>query len=1075
MTSEVRERGRKIESVQKRIKMVEESSSSSSFVVGSERQEEVVKSEQEESPRTTTAAEADAVADDENDVNVGEQQGDNSNIKDNEIIIEEDVNHNDYLHVVGEPLNDASTDKSSNDPLHLQFAPEEAPSSPSSSQQRQQPQRTSSRSSTGLDSIIEDEEIMFFKDLHHYPNNDDDDDDEEAHFLKKSTTNRKGDDRDKDNDEEEFEGIEIPILNADTFSFLAFVDFCSVSMILLVVVILVQLATVTILLVDIFSSGTPDNPAGVPASVPPTTSIMQILALLITVVSQGDLQDSLNTFFIGYHSLDLELNLGRHAPYWRWVASGVTRFVVASCALATTFLLIVGQSSPRDLLLDFTAIAFVTNLDNITFELASLGYFGLEPQMDASAIILAKTRTLRAIRTDDDDEEDDDEEAAGDGRQHSSSSMRGNILSSSKILNSLRGISNISNTTGHNSNNNSRDASVASVNDRSENPTTTTTTTNGLDTSSGRRNKLVRGSTTFRKSRSRRSKYKLATTESTPRISSRHLSSNRQLSIRDTTTSSPLNNNKNNNSVNNNNHKAPGDRRRSLTEMGFHMSQKFNIPVAGATKMFKPRQFPRTSILIMMYIAMMIPWCFIFYRQRTGYYLCQTLFVQFGDDFSPEAASFSGIYEIQPGSGGRHQYRGEFNIGEALIGYCASENAWIFAYGENQDDSADVCNWRARSVEIHPLTEESYDVMAVADQKWSVLDNRGWVVPLPYFTMQCYDCENDESFCGGPDQGTCVKNRCVCNNGWNGIRCEFPTFCDHVEVDIRYTPFKGSREWSTSYDLLTSPEADGGDKAVTVYDHPVYLSSAEPFDVMFFNGRRWVIATSEVNDWFQRETIAENLSNGFHGFWSNYTVGFLSVNVDLDSPESGLADPAGLSWFPALSQSGTKEIQAPDFTRPLETILLCTTCSNETNPCSFEGICDVDGDCICTSGSSGNLCQVTPDNNGLCNGFFNTPEFGYDGGDCCEATCTSTPEYSCGTGAIESSGVLAFGFVGFPDCKDPRFSSQISGSKTLFNIVDRGNLRCGATAKKALVELVDGVFVGFEVDLVSVRSMFASW
>ena len=101
-----------------------------------------------------------------------------------------------------------------------------------------------------------------------------------------------------------------------------------------------------------------------------------------------------------------------------------------------------------------------------------------------------------------------------------------------------------------------------------------------------------------------------------------------------------------------------------------------------------------------------------------------------------------------------------------------------------------------------------------------------------------------------------------------------------------------------------------------------------------------------------------------------------------------------------------------------------------------------DGLCQCTQGSSGKLCHIPPTGNGVCNVFFNTLEFDYDGGDCCRETCISTLEHTCGEGIIgQSFGVDAFGYVGFPDCIEPLATSELS---TIDKIQKRGYLICGA-------------------------------
>ena len=198
---------------------------------------------------------------------------------------------------------------------------------------------------------------------------------------------------------------------------------------------------------------------------------------------------------------------------------------------------------------------------------------------------------------------------------------------------------------------------------------------------------------------------------------------------------------------------------------------------------------------------------------------------------------------------------------------------------------------------------------------------------------------------------------------------------------------------------------------------------------------------------------------------------YISNPVDVNTPSDAVT-PIGVNWFGAQARGiSMVGIQAVDPNRPSTAVLLCAVCDNITNPCFFNGICQDDGTCMCTTGSSGTLCQVTPDGNGLCNTVFNTPEFDYDGGDCCEATCVSTEDYSCGHAKIENSyGLFAFGYIGFLHCKAPGLASQISGSPTLSGIVRRGNVRCGIrildTASPGFIQDFDGT-LGLEIDLVS--------
>lgn len=167
-------------------------------------------------------------------------------------------------------------------------------------------------------------------------------------------------------DDNEAEGIEIPLLPQDTFSYLAFSKMKSTAMITAIIVICIQLTTLTVLLADSFGEGGPGNSLGFPAGVNQSTATIQVVALFIITMGQTDLQDSLNTLFIGYQEYDLSKNLQRPVKKWRWAVSLWIRITITILALAVTFLMICTESDTTQLLLDFTSIEFVTNLDNVS-------------------------------------------------------------------------------------------------------------------------------------------------------------------------------------------------------------------------------------------------------------------------------------------------------------------------------------------------------------------------------------------------------------------------------------------------------------------------------------------------------------------------------------------------------------------------------------------------------------------------------------------------------------------------------------------------------------------------------------
>ena len=171
---------------------------------------------------------------------------------------------------------------------------------------------------------------------------------------------------------------------------------------------------------------------------------------------------------------------------------------------------------------------------------------------------------------------------------------------------------------------------------------------------------------------------------------------------------------------------------------------------------------------------------------------------------------------------------------------------------------------------------------------------------------------------------------------------------------------------------------------------------------------------------------------------------FYSAAVRVDSPEDSTS-PEGLDWFFPKPKQLNRNVQGVDLASEAPFKFLCATCNDETNPCLHDGICQPENKtCDCNGGSSGRLCQILPTGNGRCDTYFNDKEHAWDGGDCCEETCVSTSEHICGRGVVlNSQGVESIGFVGFGNCKDPSVAKVVSGSRTIYDIQQRGVLNCG--------------------------------
>ena len=233
-----------------------------------------------------------------------------------------------------------------------------------------------------------------------------------------------------------------------------------------------------------------------------------------------------------------------------------------------------------------------------------------------------------------------------------------------------------------------------------------------------------------------------------------------------------------------------------------------------------------------------------------------------------------------------------------------------------------------------------------------------------------------------------------------GLNCEFCQPCSSLEIDIRREGFLSDREWSGQYNILRV-----GNEVIQVYDRPVYYNEKEPksYDIIIFLGRRWVLFDHS----FQTQDDLQKSLEGFHPEFSNsnFTAAFVSEPVDVNTPND-IATPIGLDWFHVRVNENKllRGMQSADLTRPSSAVLLCAVCDNDTNPCLYDGEC-VNETCQCSVGSSGGLCQIPPIGN---DPFFNTPEFNYDGGDCCESTCVSGAYHKCGK---DETGYVDIGYT----------------------------------------------------------------
>jgi len=364
----------------------------------------------------------------------------------------------------------------------------------------------------------------------------------------------------------------------------------------------------------------------------------------------------------------------------------------------------------------------------------------------------------------------------------------------------------------------------------------------------------------------------------------------------------------------------------------------------------------RRVMLLVVIIALMAGYTYVVICQRSGKFLPQSLRVQFSDDYQPFLPLFSGVYEQTKDDvvNERVIYL-ERQTQLGMFGYCKGSRTWTFSIGD-----MDPCNnWLACSPETL-----SFDITSTSPSEWRVLSNTmsgvpGKTVPIPSFTLASNDCYHNDGLCV---HGTCKHNECECEEGKYGLRCEFDAPCPYLQIDFRTRPFPTDfGVIPYTFDILVDTE----DKPVEVYHRPVYVYESDGFfDVILFQGRRWVLTNSDLlnitdaDNVVSAEDLAEFFTTDYVGIYSQTLSYFVTAAMDVDTPQDSFT-PEGLEWYRIKTNlDETIDFNEVDTTQPLMTAMLCAVCDDFQNRCFYDGICNEDGMCECSGKHSGALCEL---------------------------------------------------------------------------------------------------------------------
>jgi len=170
----------------------------------------------------------------------------------------------------------------------------------------------------------------------------------------------------------------------DTFSFLIYSHVRSRAFVLATFVFLFQIAIYVVLAIDIINASDPNNPLKFPVNVEGAVRAAEFLAIVVAIITQDDLRKAVNLLRDGFDQNLVNAHEG--ATKKKWILSIVLRGSEGFFGLFLTFLLIMQSDTVIELLLNFLAMGFVGQLDDVVFVLTREGFLGKALQKDAKKL-----------------------------------------------------------------------------------------------------------------------------------------------------------------------------------------------------------------------------------------------------------------------------------------------------------------------------------------------------------------------------------------------------------------------------------------------------------------------------------------------------------------------------------------------------------------------------------------------------------------------------------------------------------------------------------------------------------------
>jgi len=360
---------------------------------------------------------------------------------------------------------------------------------------------------------------------------------------------------------------------------------------------------------------------------------------------------------------------------------------------------------------------------------------------------------------------------------------------------------------------------------------------------------------------------------------------------------------------------------------------------------------------------------YVMISQNNGDFATEFISVKAVDGALPFAALFRGCYEINKDltfdrkmtyeQVGFRESGGKFAFCHDIPG--DGEDAWVFVVG----DLTNPCEQFAARTEA----TDAFNILEGGNLQWYSRDGE------IYGNVEVTRILGSSSDCA-IDQVDRTKRTCE--------QLDVTGYVDRNQQELPLKSFKKTYVDNTGYTVHTYP-------ALT---HPIFvesMSTPSEYELILYTGQSWILT-----DILKSKTTGDDVSMQeymdtdpeFRSILQDIII--LGNNVSLVtgsvSDKRTSYSPLGLRWFRKREApvGASQNYPTADQSRPVDEVLVsCGVCDENDNPCSFGGKCLEDGTCDCINGGFGALCQNVPRGNGICDPYFNSEIFGWDGGDCC--------------------------------------------------------------------------------------------